>query len=78
MDRSEPTLVPEWLKSSASVTGGGSPNHQFSSSSLHSGNLHFFTFKLFYVYLFNYFLVSEKLEEEGRKLSLSPFFFFFQ
>lgn len=36
MDRSEPTLVPEWLKSSASVTGGGSPNHQFSSSSLHS------------------------------------------
>ncbi|KAF5448582.1 hypothetical protein F2P56_029101 [Juglans regia] len=36
MDRSEPALVPEWLKSSGSVTGGGGTNHQFSSSSLHS------------------------------------------
>jgi hypothetical protein len=44
MDRSEPALVPEWLKSSLSVTGGGSTNHQFSSSSLHSGNLHLPTF----------------------------------
>lgn len=44
MDRSEPALVPEWLKSSGSVTGGGSTNHQFSSSSLHSGNFHLLTF----------------------------------
>ncbi|XP_059460557.1 uncharacterized protein LOC132189776 isoform X2 [Corylus avellana] len=36
MDRSEPALMPEWLKSSGSVTGAGSTNHQFSSSSLHS------------------------------------------
>lgn len=36
MDRSELTLVPEWLKSSASVTAGSSSNHQFSSSSLNS------------------------------------------
>ncbi|KAG2705235.1 hypothetical protein I3760_05G043500 [Carya illinoinensis] len=36
MDRSEPALVPEWLKSSANVTGGGGTNHQFSSSALHS------------------------------------------
>ncbi|KAK9989166.1 hypothetical protein SO802_029405 [Lithocarpus litseifolius] len=36
MDRSELTLVPEWLKSSASVTGGSSTNHQFSSASLNS------------------------------------------
>lgn len=36
MDRSEPALVPEWLKSSGSVTGGGSTNHQFSSPPLYS------------------------------------------
>ncbi|XP_075674254.1 uncharacterized protein LOC142643485 isoform X1 [Castanea sativa] len=36
MDRSKLTLVPEWLKSSASVTGASSSNHQFSSSSLKS------------------------------------------
>uniref|UniRef100_A0A5B7AA54 Mediator of RNA polymerase II transcription subunit 1 n=1 Tax=Davidia involucrata TaxID=16924 RepID=A0A5B7AA54_DAVIN len=36
MERSEPTLVPEWLKSSGSVTGGGATTHQIASSSLQS------------------------------------------
>ncbi|XP_012078152.1 mediator of RNA polymerase II transcription subunit 1 isoform X2 [Jatropha curcas] len=33
MERSEPTLVPEWLRSSGSVSGGGSSVHHFASSS---------------------------------------------
>ncbi|KAK9270128.1 hypothetical protein L1049_025704 [Liquidambar formosana] len=33
MERSEPTLVPEWLRSTGSVTGGGSSAHHFASSS---------------------------------------------
>ncbi|CAK9177182.1 unnamed protein product [Ilex paraguariensis] len=36
MDRSEPSLVPEWLKSGGSGTGGGTTAHQFLSSSSHS------------------------------------------
>ncbi|KAB2617193.1 mediator of RNA polymerase II transcription subunit 1 [Pyrus ussuriensis x Pyrus communis] len=36
MERSEPTLVPEWLRSTGSVTGGGSSAHHFASSSSHS------------------------------------------
>ncbi|KAJ8551243.1 hypothetical protein K7X08_000613 [Anisodus acutangulus] len=36
MERSEPALVPEWLRSTASVTGGGSSSPHFPSSSLHS------------------------------------------
>lgn len=36
MEKSEPTLVPEWLKSSGSLSGGGNTAHQFASSSLHS------------------------------------------
>ncbi|EEF48417.1 mediator of RNA polymerase II transcription subunit 1 isoform X2 [Ricinus communis] len=36
MERSEPTLVPEWLRSSGSVPGGGSSAHHFASSSPHS------------------------------------------
>lgn len=36
MERSEPTLVPEWLRSTGSVTGGGNSNHHFPSSSSHS------------------------------------------
>ncbi|XP_041014669.1 uncharacterized protein LOC121257622 isoform X4 [Juglans microcarpa x Juglans regia] len=40
MDRSEPPLVPEWLKNSGSVAGGVSTDHQFSSSSLHSDDHH--------------------------------------
>ncbi|XP_050206375.1 uncharacterized protein LOC126655984 [Mercurialis annua] len=36
MERSEPTLVPEWLRSSGSVPGGGSSAHHFASSSSHS------------------------------------------
>ncbi|KAK4788657.1 hypothetical protein SAY86_019976 [Trapa natans] len=35
MDRSEPALIPEWLKSSGSATNGGYGNHQ-SASCLHS------------------------------------------
>lgn len=37
MERSEPTLVPEWLRSTGSVTGGGNSNHHFPLSSSHSG-----------------------------------------
>ncbi|GAV59327.1 hypothetical protein CFOL_v3_02858 [Cephalotus follicularis] len=36
MERTEPTLVPEWLRSTGSVTGGGSSAHPFASSSSHS------------------------------------------
>ncbi|KAJ7959089.1 mediator of RNA polymerase II transcription subunit 1 isoform X2 [Quillaja saponaria] len=36
MERSEPTLVPQWLRSSGSVTGGGSSAPHFASSSSHS------------------------------------------
>ncbi|KAJ9166606.1 hypothetical protein P3X46_021329 [Hevea brasiliensis] len=36
MERSEPTLVPEWLRSSGSVSGGGSSAHHTASSSSHS------------------------------------------
>ncbi|KAJ4964400.1 hypothetical protein NE237_024339 [Protea cynaroides] len=36
MERSEPTLVPEWLKGTGSLTGSASTAHHLSSSSLHS------------------------------------------
>ncbi|CAN4081378.1 unnamed protein product [Withania somnifera] len=36
MERSEPALVPEWLRSTGSVTGAGSSGPHFASSSLHS------------------------------------------
>ncbi|XP_038716046.1 mediator of RNA polymerase II transcription subunit 1-like isoform X2 [Tripterygium wilfordii] len=36
MERSEPALVPEWLRSTGSVTGGGSSVPHFSSSSSHA------------------------------------------
>lgn len=32
MERSEPALVPEWLRSTGSVTGGGTSTHQLASS----------------------------------------------
>ena len=44
MERSEPSLVPEWLKSGGSVTGGGTTAHQFPLSSLHPGN----SYELYY------------------------------
>ncbi|KAK6939819.1 hypothetical protein RJ641_029350 [Dillenia turbinata] len=37
MERSEPTLVPEWLRSTGSATGGGGSTHHFASS-FHSDN----------------------------------------
>ena len=39
MERSEPALVPEWLRCTGNVGGGSPSSHHFSSSSLHSGNL---------------------------------------
>ncbi|KAJ6954444.1 hypothetical protein NC652_006008 [Populus alba x Populus x berolinensis] len=36
MERSEPSLVPEWLRSPGSVSGAGSSAHHFASSSSHS------------------------------------------
>ncbi|XVF36833.1 hypothetical protein REPUB_Repub19eG0092500 [Reevesia pubescens] len=36
MERSEPALVPEWLRSSGTATGGGNSAHYFTSSSSHS------------------------------------------
>lgn len=39
MERSEPALVPGWLKSSGGVTGGGSADHHSVSLSSHSGNI---------------------------------------
>ncbi|XP_022748570.1 mucin-17-like [Durio zibethinus] len=38
MERGEPSLVPEWLKSGGSVTGSGNSYHQFTSSSSRSDN----------------------------------------
>lgn len=37
MDKGEPSLVPEWLRSSGHASGGGSSNHLLISSSSHSG-----------------------------------------
>ncbi|KAG5245870.1 mediator of RNA polymerase II transcription [Salix suchowensis] len=36
MERSEPSFVPEWLKSTGTVSGAGSLAHHFASSSSHS------------------------------------------
>nr|XP_027094741.1 mediator of RNA polymerase II transcription subunit 1-like [Coffea arabica] len=36
MERSEPALVPEWLRCTGNVGGGSPSSHHFSSSSLHS------------------------------------------
>nr|DAD24428.1 TPA_asm: hypothetical protein HUJ06_025892 [Nelumbo nucifera] len=36
MAKGEPTLVPEWLKGTGSITGGGNTTHHFASSSTHS------------------------------------------
>ncbi|GMI87983.1 hypothetical protein like AT1G36990 [Hibiscus trionum] len=38
MERSEPSLIPEWLKSGGSLTGSSNSIHQFTSSSSHSDN----------------------------------------
>lgn len=38
MDRSEPSLVPEWLRSAGSVVGAGNSAQHFASSSSHAGN----------------------------------------
>ncbi|KAL2339841.1 hypothetical protein Fmac_007781 [Flemingia macrophylla] len=35
MDKSEPALVPEWLRSSGSVAGGGNSAHHFAAPSTH-------------------------------------------
>ncbi|CAK9168149.1 unnamed protein product [Ilex paraguariensis] len=37
MEKSEPALVPEWLRCTGSVIGGGTSSHHFASSSSHSG-----------------------------------------
>ena len=37
MERSEPALVPEWLRSAGSVAGAGSSAQQFASPSTHAG-----------------------------------------
>ncbi|KAH1100422.1 hypothetical protein AAZX31_13G068400 [Glycine max] len=39
MERSEPALVPEWLRSAGSVAGAGSSAQQFASSSGHTDSL---------------------------------------
>ena len=39
MERSEPTLFPEWLRSTGSVTGGGSSSHHSASTASHSGTI---------------------------------------
>ncbi|KAK8580283.1 hypothetical protein V6N12_070564 [Hibiscus sabdariffa] len=36
MERNEPELVPEWLKSTGTVSGGGNSSHRFASSTSHS------------------------------------------
>ncbi|KAL4319100.1 hypothetical protein GQ457_18G019320 [Hibiscus cannabinus] len=38
MERSEPSLIPEWLKSGGSLTGSGNSIHQYTLSSSHSDN----------------------------------------
>lgn len=44
MDRSEPTLVPEWLRSAGSVGGAGNSAQHFASSSNHTGIILAFVF----------------------------------
>lgn len=39
MERSEPTLFPEWLRSTGSVTGAGSSAQHSASTASHSGTL---------------------------------------
>ncbi|KAK9162165.1 hypothetical protein Syun_003067 [Stephania yunnanensis] len=38
MERSEPALIPEWLKTSGNVIGGGNANHHAASASFQSDN----------------------------------------
>ncbi|XP_061350498.1 uncharacterized protein LOC133295671 isoform X2 [Gastrolobium bilobum] len=40
MEKSEPALVPEWLRSAGSVAGAGSSAHHFTSSSTHTDAPH--------------------------------------
>ena len=42
MERSEPTLVPEWLRSTGSFTGGGNSNHLSPLSSSPTGTASFY------------------------------------
>ena len=37
MERSEPALVPEWLRNSGGVAGAGSSAHHLASASTHTG-----------------------------------------
>lgn len=39
MERSEPPLIPEWLRSSGTVSSGGGSAHHFATSSSQSGIL---------------------------------------
>jgi len=59
MERSEPALVPEWLRSAGSVAGAGSSAQQFASSSAHTGNFDvlFFFFCILYVLMLLFDLI---------------------
>lgn len=52
MDKGEPSLVPEWLRSSGHASGGGSSNHLLISSSSHSGILESYSILLIVCLLF--------------------------
>lgn len=57
MEGSEPNLVPEWLRGTGRVTGGGTSTHHFASSSSQSGNDSLLSFtclscKFLYTYQF--------------------------
>lgn len=38
MEKSEPALVPQWLRSAGSVAGAASSAHHFATPSTHTGN----------------------------------------
>lgn len=50
MERSEPALVPEWLRSAGSVAGAGNSAQHLASSSTHTGILNILSDFLFFAY----------------------------
>lgn len=49
MERSEPALVPEWLKNSGTVTGGGRASQPFGSQNLYPGKLVYLTYRIIHL-----------------------------
>lgn len=77
MERSEPTLVPEWLRSAGSVTGGGSSVPHSASSSSHAGTINFpsysqLSFTFLFCIVFFHFAGLTGLEMGTSKPDVNP------